>query len=89
MRSAALAERIYDYYSNTMVYFEDIMKVGNLAKPMQWLEAQDRWARQQVLKGVSTACLIHAHAPAGRHVTRRLHPSSQQHILGFVCSRRR
>ena len=41
------AERIYDYFSNTKVYFTSIMK-AELEKPLKWLEEQDQWARQQV-----------------------------------------
>ena len=40
------AERIYDYYSNTLVYFKTIMR-ADLGKPLAWLQEQDQWARQQ------------------------------------------
>lgn len=41
------ADRIYDYYINTLIYFTDVMK-EQLDKPLQWLEDQDQWARGQV-----------------------------------------
>lgn len=42
-----LAERIYDYYINTQIYFTEVMK-EELDRPLQFLEEQDQWARQQV-----------------------------------------
>lgn len=47
------ADRIYDYYVNTLIYFTDVMK-EQLDKPLQWLEDQDQWAREQV------SCLMHS-----------------------------
>ncbi|KAK9795552.1 hypothetical protein WJX73_006243 [Symbiochloris irregularis] len=44
------AHRIYDYYSNTLIYFKDVMK-EQIEKPLDWLEDQDRWARQQAEQG--------------------------------------
>ena len=41
------AERIHDYYINTLIYFTDVME-EQLDKPLQWLEDQDQWAREQV-----------------------------------------
>ena len=51
----ASAERIYDYYWNTWTYFQEVMKVGSLDKPLDWLEQQDAWARQQVPPARSAA----------------------------------
>ena len=41
-------ERISEYYSNTYTYFTADMN-ASLAKPVDWLEQQDRWARKQVI----------------------------------------
>ena len=40
------AERIFDYYNNTLIYFKTIMR-ADLGKPLAWLQEQDQWARQQ------------------------------------------
>ena len=42
------AERIVDYHHNTRTYFLQSL-TDNLTEPVQWLEEQDAWARQQVL----------------------------------------
>ena len=42
-----LAERIGEYFSNTYTYFTEGMN-ASLAKPLDWLEEQDTWARAQV-----------------------------------------
>ena len=41
------AERIVDYHNNTRTYFLQSL-ADNLTEPIQWLEEQDAWARQQV-----------------------------------------
>jgi hypothetical protein len=41
------AERIHDYFQNTYTYFTVGMN-ASLGEPLQWLEEQDAWARQQV-----------------------------------------
>ena len=47
-RILGLAERISEYYSNTYTYFTAGMN-ASLAKPVDWLERQDRWAQKQVI----------------------------------------
>ena len=45
--SEDVAERIGEYFSNTYTYFTEGMN-ASLAKPLDWLEKQDIWARAQV-----------------------------------------